>query len=162
MQKYCLDTNVFIEAKKGPYGFDIVPAFWDWIDQQVANGTIYCSTMVYDELMEGEDELSDWARLRVNSGLFIEPDEVVQQYLRAIADYVNTNYEAIASSYFLGKADPWVIAHAKTDSSIVVTHEQTVPNNSHKVKIPNICVQFSVQYVNPYMMLRNLSARFSL
>ncbi len=30
---YLLDANVFIDAKNRYYGFDIVPAFWDWLQQ---------------------------------------------------------------------------------------------------------------------------------
>ena len=28
---YLLDTNIFIDAKNRYYGFDICPAFWEWL-----------------------------------------------------------------------------------------------------------------------------------
>ena len=31
--RYLLDSNVFIQAKNLHYGFDFVPAFWDWLLQ---------------------------------------------------------------------------------------------------------------------------------
>jgi hypothetical protein len=37
---YLLDANVFIQAKNSYYGFDICPAFWEWIDQKSAEGVI--------------------------------------------------------------------------------------------------------------------------
>ena len=162
MRRYCLDTNVFIQAKNGPYGFDIVPAFWDWIDQQVASGIIYSSTTVYSELEDGDDELASWVRERRESGLFAEPDTIVQQRFREIAEYVESTYPRHESQEFLAKADPWIVAHGKAEGSVAVTHEILVPANSSRVKIPNVCVHFGVEYINPYVMLRELNARFSL
>ena len=40
MQRFCLDSNVFIQAKNGPYGFDIVPAFWEFLDKKAEEGII--------------------------------------------------------------------------------------------------------------------------
>jgi len=162
MPRYCLDTNVFIQAKNGPYGFDIVPAFWEWLDQQVAAGNIFSSTTVYGELTDGEDELADWVRERRDSGLFIEPDTIVQQHFRDIADHVQQTYPTPQSQEFLSRADPWVISHAKAENATVVTHEIAVSTNSSKIKIPNVCNHFNVESTNPYLMLRDLNARFSL
>lgn len=162
MPRYCLDTDVFIQAKNGPYGFDIVPAFWDWLDQQVDAGLIFSSTMVYSELSGGEDELAEWVRNRRNTGFFIEPDIIVQQIFRDIANYVFQHYLEHYTQQFLDDADPWVIAHAKAENGIVVTHEALVPSSSKQVKIPNICWQFNVDCINPYKMLRDLNARFAL
>jgi len=162
MPRYCLDTNVFIQAKNGPYGFDIVPAFWEWLDQQVTAGNIFSSTTVCGELADGEDELAEWVRERRGSGLFIEPDTIVQRHFRDIANHVQQTYPTHQSQEFLSRADPWVISHAKAENATVVTHETAVPTNSSKVKIPNVCNHFNVEYTNPYLMLRDLNARFSL
>jgi NADPH:quinone reductase-like Zn-dependent oxidoreductase len=58
-------------------------------------------------------------------------------------------------------ADPWVLAQAKADSIVVVTHEVLVPPNSKRVKIPNVCSQFGVLYVDTYTILRQTGASFS-
>ena len=44
MPEYWLDSNIFIEGKKGPYGFDIAPRFWVLIDELVA-GSRYVSEL---------------------------------------------------------------------------------------------------------------------
>jgi len=159
---YCLDANVFIQAKNGPYGMDIVPAFWDWLDRQAEAGKIYSSSMVYIELAAGDDELADWAHDRKDSKLFLEPGANVQQAFKEIADYVEKRYQEHYAAAFLEGADPWVVAHARVDGSIVVTHETLVPDDSSKIKIPNICRNFGVEYADPYRMLRMLEARFTL
>ena len=43
---YLLDANVFIQAKNLHYGFDICPAFWDWLDQQHARGLVFSVSQV--------------------------------------------------------------------------------------------------------------------
>ena len=54
----------------------------------------------------------------------------------------------------MGRADPWVIAHAMATGGAVVTHEQKNPAISNKVKIPNVCGHFGVRYIDVYLMLR--------
>ena len=162
MPDYWLDSNVFIEGRKGPYSFDIAPRFWAVIDDMVAVGRVSSSTLVYDELIDVQDELADWARERRTSGIFVEPDTVVQGVFQQIVDYVNNHYTNTNQvARFLGKADPWVIAQAATDASAVVTLEIEVPANSQKVKIPNVCNQFGVRHVNTYQMLRELGVSWN-
>ena len=60
MSRFCLDANVLIQAKNGPYPFDIFPSFWNWLDEQFANGTVYSSIFVYEELAKYDDQLSEW------------------------------------------------------------------------------------------------------
>ena len=83
MSLYCLDANVFIEAKNGPYAFDILPRFWSWLDEMIAAQTIRSSFMVHRELVEGEDELARWARDRRDSGFFVSPSQEVQSVFGA-------------------------------------------------------------------------------
>jgi uncharacterized protein DUF4411 len=162
MPQYWLDSNVFIEAKDGPYSFDILPDFWVWLVQQAAAGIICSSSMVCAELLEGDDELAAWVRDRRDSGLFVLPDQNVQTRFTEIADYVKGRYDDANSALFLERADPWVIAHAAVDGGMVITHESLVPETSRKAKIPNVCIHFNVKWANTYGMLRELKPRFGL
>lgn len=60
---YLLDANVFIEAKNRYYAFDLVPAFWSWMDA-VAAQNVRTITLVRDEIMVKDDPLGDWMRAR--------------------------------------------------------------------------------------------------
>jgi hypothetical protein len=162
MAQYWLDSNVFIEAKDGPYSFDILPDFWVWLEQQAVTGIICSSSTVYEELLAGNDDLAAWVRARKDCGLFILPDQSVQTKFTEIADYVKRRYDDANSALFLERADPWVIAHASCDGGTVITHESHVPENSRKAKIPNVCNQFRVKWANTYGMLRDLKPRFRL
>jgi len=160
MCRYHLDANVFIQAKNGPYGMDIAPSFWKLLDDQSDAGVICSSTMVYEELATGNDELAAWAKARKGTRLFVEPSANVQQVFYQIAAYVHERYAEHQVQRFLAGADAWVIAHAKVENAVVVTHETLVNEYSEKPKIPNICKYFDVDWVNAYQMLRVLGARF--
>jgi len=162
MPRFFLDSNVLIEAKNGPYGFDIAPGFWDWVDSMFETGTIYSSIFVYEELADGKDELSEWIKSR--KSYFIEPDENVQSSFSEIADHVQNSYHAEHSAKFMNGADPWVIAHCLATKDILVTHEKKVGPGSKKVKIPNVCHHFdpSVRCINTFQLMRELKARLSI
>ncbi len=158
---YLLDSNIFIQAKNLHYGFDFCPAFWDWIDEQNRNGTVYSVEKVGTELVAGADQLADWADVR-GAALFLAPDEKMLGALAQVSSWVEKqSYEPAAVSTFFQVADYYLIAHALAHSHMVVTHGD--PSESYrKVKIPNVCIGLGVKCVTPFEMLRGERARFVL
>jgi len=139
MPNFWLDTDSLIQAKNGPYGFDIAPGFWAFLEQKASEEIIASSVIVYGELEDGaEDDLLQWAKQQKDVGFFVDADLLVQTAFRQIADYVNNTYLQYQASEFLNGADPWIIAHAKAYGGRVVTFEKRAPN-SKKPKIPDIC-----------------------
>jgi hypothetical protein len=155
MPDFWLDSNSFIEPKKGPDGFDIAPGFWAFLEQKAAEGVIASSITVFHELEDVEDDLLQWARQQRDKGFFKEPDALVQTGFRQIADFVNKSYPQHQASYFLSKADPWIIAHAMAYKGRVVTLETASPI-SKRPKIPDVANQFDVKCLNIYQMVREL------
>ena len=158
---YWLDANVFIEAAKGPYGFSIVPGFWAFLEGLALRGTIGSSVLVYSELKEGGDHLAVWAGSQQHLNLFREPDADVQTRFGEIADHILRRYDEANASNFLASADPWLIAHASAEGGTLVTLEVRVPENSRKIKIPNVCDHLGVRTINTYQMLRELGANLT-
>lgn len=157
MPNFWLDTDSLIRAKNGPYGFDIAPGFWTFLEQKASEGIIASSVTVYGELEDGaEDDLLQWAKQQKDVGFFVDADLLVQTAFRQIADYVNNTYPQYQASEFLNGADPWIIAHAKAYGGKIVTFEKGAPN-SKKPKIPDICQQFVMEdCLNLYEMAREL------
>lgn len=162
MTKYLLDSNVFIEAKNRHYGFDFCPAFWNWLERQNADrGKVASIDKVADELISGEDELSEWAKEQ-GSNFFLPINEAVLPVLSEVSVWASTqNYEASAISTFLQVADYWLVAYARAHNYIIVTHE-TSSDSIRKIKIPNACIGLGIQFVTPFEMLRRERARFVL
>jgi hypothetical protein len=158
---YLLDSNVFIQAKNLHYGFDFCPAFWDWIVEENAKDVVFSIEKVHDELVAGDDALSEWARAR-GGRFFLAPGESTVASLSAVATWAGSgSYEPAAVSLFLQIADYYLVAHAHANQFVLVTHE--VPASSSKrIKIPNACLAFDVKVMSPYDMLRAERARFVL
>ena len=157
---YLIDSDVFIQAKNLHYGFDICPAFWDWLDVQHQAGKVFSIQKVGDELAAGGDDLSDWAARRPD--LFLKPDPPVVTSLQQVSAYVSGGqYLPTAVSTFLQGADYYLVSHALAHGHVVVTHER-VDNAVKRIKIPNVCIGMGVNCVNPFEMLRTEKARFIL
>lgn len=160
---YLLDTNSYVQAKNHHYRMGFCPGFWDWLDNAYAAGTIASITMVYKELVDYGDNLSNWARDR-NFHFLPVDDADTQKCFAEIAEHVMqlplpSEPEKIK---FLSGADPWLIAKAKVTNCTLVTHEAPVPSNSKKIKIPNICNAFGVPYITTFDLLDNLSVSLVL
>ena len=54
-QIHWLDSNVYIQAKNGPYRFNVFRRFWAFLDEQLIAGTIRSPKMVYDEIVSNEE-----------------------------------------------------------------------------------------------------------
>lgn len=108
-----------------------------------------------------DDYLKIWCRQRKQLGLGVTATRAAQAQVGQIADYVYAKHERRHADEFVRKADPWVIAHAKTSDgdNVVVTHE-TERSVKGKVKIPTVCDHFDVKWINLYQMLAVFDFRF--
>lgn len=158
---YLLDSNVFIQAKNHYYGFDFVPAFWDWLIKENRAGHVASIEQVEHEILAGGDELSEWAKGRGDT-FFLRTDLTLIPALNKVSNWATSQgYDSAAVSTFLRVADCWLVAYALEHNCVVVTHE--IPADTvKKIKIPNACLGLNIRCVNPYEMLRAQQARFVL
>lgn len=158
---YLLDANVFMQAKNLHYGFDFCPAFWNWLLEQNVAGKVFSIEKVEDEILAGDDELSDWVRDRGHA-LFLPPSDAVMACFPEVSPRVSGNtYQPAAVNTFLQVADYYLVSHALATGAVVVTHE-TPANTPKRVKIPNVCIGLDIKCMTPYEMLRFEKARFVL
>jgi uncharacterized protein DUF4411 len=155
---YWVDSDVFIQAKNGPYGFDIAPGFWKHLDKSLRNGSICSSEMVYRELVGYSDQLAVWVKNRKGIGISVPICPAVEVHYTAIANHVSQNYDLPNSNLFLSGADGWVIAHALHSKGTVVSQESDRHPEAHKVRIPDVCAVFSVRCIHLVAMLREQGA----
>lgn len=158
---YLLDADVFMEARKRYYSFDICPGFWDWIERQHAANNVLSVEKVKDEIAVGNDPLVAWANNRPAS-FFIPPDAATQAAFATVSQWAaGQNYSTAAVTEFLQKADFFLIAHALAHGLTLVTHEIAAAT-VNKIKIPNACTGLGVAVMNPFEMLRRERAQFVL
>jgi len=162
-RRYVLDCNVFTEAARRYYAFDLVPSFWQALVTHAKNGRLESTDRVKDEIDRGNDPLKEWAN-SVFHPWFISTNQtdVIQAYgqLMVWADE-QRQFDRAAKAEFSREdnADAWVVAYAKAKGRVVVTHEMPNPEVRKRIPIPNVCEAFAVEYVDTFQMLRDLGAR---
>ena len=147
-KKYLLDANVFIEAKRRYYAFDVCPGFWDCLVWHHQGAYVQSIDRVKDELERGGDELSDWVQRTMPTACFASSDdaEVIEQYSQMqLWARQQGQFTEAAKAEFADKADAWLIAYAKAKNLVLVTHEVLDRFIQKKIPIPNVCEVFDVR-----------------
>ena len=161
-RRYVLDANVLIQAHQTYYGFDICPGFWLALSRQHEAKRVFSIDKIRTELLALSDPLTDWVRNDAPDTFFKgTADKAVTDAFRDMVNWVQneSQFNTEAKEEFSSVADGWVIAYAKANGLIVVTHEEYAPAAAKKVPIPNVCLEFNVEYCNTFEMLRDLKVQ---
>ncbi len=163
---YLLDANVFIEAHRRYYAFDICPGFWVALANHNGTGNLKSIDRVKtEEFARGTDGLLNWARTAVPGDFFANSSDtdIIQAYRDAV-NWVNsqTRFSQAAKNEYAQSVDGWLIAYAKARGMILVTHEERAPASRNSVKIPDVCDAIGVTCRNTFEMLRDLGSSFIL
>jgi predicted nucleic acid-binding protein len=158
-KKYCLDANVLIQAWNFYYSPNFCPSYWDVLNELGSAGTIFIPEVVYDEITRTDDDLCKW--VKQSSIALKKIDEEVANYLRAIYAANPIHITLVDNVKRRSLADPWVIAHAMRENATVVTKEEKVTAlNASRIKIPNVCENMGVEWMNDFGMIGELGIIF--
>lgn len=160
---YILDSNVFIEAARRYYAFDIAPSFWNSLIRFSKDDKIKSIDKVMAELAKGNDDLSNWADTKFRDAFISTDDEQIIDSYRNIIEWVqmHSQFSDEAKANFAGGADGWLIAVAIERKFVVVTQETIAPDAKRKIPIPNVCNAFDIEYIDTFSMLRKLGVKFN-
>lgn len=139
--KYVIDSSVLIDMKH--FYPRIFPSLWVKINELVKAKNLISVREAYNEIIERDDFLSEWAK--ENEQIFDNPSS--EEY-KTISDIMAKHKELVKNDSIRGGkpvADPFLIAKAFYHKSILITNESLTPN-AHK--IPNICKELDVNYMN--------------
>ena len=159
-QKYCLDTNVLIQAWQKYYSPKICPSYWNLLSRLGAENRIFIPKEVFVEITRTEDELSEW--LKTSNIPVYNLNESVTKCLSNIFATNPSHKFLVDSIKQRSLADPWVIAYAMSESACVVTKEEKVTAaNSDKIKIPDVCENMKVRCINDFQFIEEINIRFT-
>lgn len=160
---FLLDANVFMEASRRYYAFDLAPKFWNSLVVHAGEKRIESIDRIKLELDRGKDNLATWANGHFHSAFASTDDVDVVESYRKIMVWVGVHkqFSDSAKADFATGADGWLVAYAKAKGRIVVTHEVLSPDAKRRVPIPNICQEFKVTFIDTFEMLRRLGVRFA-
>jgi hypothetical protein len=161
---YVLDANVFIEAHKRYYAFDLCPGYWAALLSHHHAGRLCSIGKVRDELVGKGDALSDWVQGLPDSFFVETADPSISALFSSVITWVQAQpqYHPGAKAAFAAGADGWLVAYAKAQNLIVATDEIPKPDIKRRVPIPNVCDAFGVDYVDTFKLLRTLGVSFIL
>lgn len=159
-QKYCLDTNFFIEAWNKYYSPDFCSEYWEIIDELVKQGIVFITQEVKKEIDKGDDNLKNWLK---GKHYIVKPiDENVQLNLKKLYAKDKSHQYLANNIKNMSIADPWVIAHAMSENAVVVTKEYlSISNNPQKVRIPDVCENMNVKWINDFDFIKEVNIKFN-
>lgn len=163
MKKYVLDSNIFIQSHRSHYPFDVFPGFWKKLVELANRDIIISIDKVKNELYHNEDALTKWCKESLPDTFFKDTTECLKEYAD-LANWAGSNqqYTQQAKDEFLQTelADSWLAAFAMKNNYILVTHEVSQPQIRNRIKIPEVCHHFEVQYIPLIKMFRELRETF--
>lgn len=159
-QKYCLDTNVLIQAWQKYYSPTICPSYWDMLNRLGLENRIFIPKEVFEEITRTEDELAEW--LKASKIPVYNLNESVTKCLSNIFAANPAHRLLVDNVKQRSLADPWVIAYAMSEDACVVTKEEKVTAaNSDRIKIPNVCDNMNVRCINDFQFIEEINIRFT-
>ena len=153
---FVLDANVFISANHMYYAPDLCAEFWRRLAEYNEKRVVFSIDRVYYELTRQNDSLSDWASNNKSMFLSTRDGQMEEKYADMTEWVKHGQYRAEALEEFSNAADGWLAAFASVTGAKLVTHEQPAPDSLSHVKLPDVCEEFGVEYVNTFDMLRTL------
>jgi hypothetical protein len=158
---YVLDANIYIDAFKRYYPFDLAPAFWDCLKAHAGTGRVRSIDRIKAELNRGKDDLAEWAKNTCAEAFHPTDEPEIITNFGTLMNWANAQprYTSSAIADFANCADGWLVAYAWTKGFTVVTHETPDPGCKRRVKIPDVCQTFSVPFIDTWTMLRELGAK---
>lgn len=160
MSTFLVDSNFFIQAHRVNYPLDVMPSFWNKVNQLANNGNLISIDKVKQEIYQNEDDLKNWCQANLPSDFFHDTSIAMGEY-GAIAGWASSmasHYKPAALAEFLhaDEADAFLVAYSLNQGIPLITHEKSEPNSKRKIKIPDVCIQFGVSYHTTIEMLRLL------
>ena len=161
-KKFLLDANVFIEARRRYYSFQLVPGFWESLIWYHNQNRLESIDRVKVELID--EELEQWAEKVAPPTFFVSTDEsaVIDAYGK-IQSWAqgHPQFSPEAKAEFASNADAWLVAYAKVKGLVLITQEVLAPESRKKIPIPNVCIQFGVPYGDTFQMLKELGVELT-
>ena len=157
--KYCLDANVLIQAWQKYYNPKFCPDYWGILIELGKQDKIFIPELVYEEITRTEDDLSRWVKAsKIPIKKISEPVTICLQKIYAVNPVHKNLVDNITGRSL---ADPWVIAHSLHENATVVTKEEKITAlNSKRIRIPNVCDNMGVRWMNDFQFIDELGIKF--
>ena len=158
---YLLDANVLIDANRDYYPIERVPEFWEWLTNMGTKGLVKIPIEMFEELKEGDDNLSEWIKDSDNKSALLLDEEVDVSLVSSVTDKGYANDLTDDEVDKIGR-DPFLIAYALSDNDrrCLVTTETSKPNRQRANRhVPDVSNSLGVNWCGTFEFVRNLDFR---
>jgi hypothetical protein len=164
---YILDSNILIHPNRTTHPFDIHPTFWEKMSSILNKDDIASIDKVKYEIYNHEDDLTNWCKSNIPNNFWNSTANSINEYaeIQNWAQSRDYNERALADFADYKNADPFLVSfalHAKRSGKdiTIVTQEISSPESKRTVKLPDVCIEFEIQYKNINNFFREINARF--
>jgi hypothetical protein len=160
---FLLDSNFFIQAHRMHYPIDVVPGLWNRVIDLANSDLVISIDKVNAELAAGKDDLHSWCVANLSPTFFHDTRFVIAEYMDlthwAASKAAHYTQGALAEFLDVNEADAWLVAYAKANNNIIVTHEVSDLQSRKRIKIPDAGF-VPVECVTTIEMFRRLGRTF--
>lgn len=164
---YIIDSNILIYPNRKTHPFDIHPTFWDKMSIILNRDDVISIDKVKSEIYNHEDELTEWCKENIPNGFWNSSTISILEYaeIQNWAPTKNYNERALADFARHTNADPFLVAYAlhkkRNDVDItIVTQEVSSPASQRVIKLPDVCIDFEIRYLDINDFFREINVRF--
>ena len=164
---YLIDANILITAHRTTHPLDIHLTFWDKFKEILNNPSIISIDKVKDEIYHFEDDLCSWCKENINKNFWKDSSISITEYSEIQNWASNNEYmpSAIRDFADLKNADPFLVSYAlnqirKGISTTIVSLEVSAPDSKKSIKLPDVCLEFDIPYINNNDLYRQLNISF--
>lgn len=165
---YILDTNILVYPNRISHPMDIYPSYWDKMSALLKLENITSIDKVKNEIYTHEDDLTNWCKLNTEKLFWASSINCIAEYAEIQNWAQNKKYNERALIEFADSknADPFLIAYAlnkkrnENIEAVIVTLEVSAPESKKSIKIPDICLDFDIRFINNNDFFREIKASF--
>lgn len=165
---YILDTNILVYPNRISHPMDIYPSYWDKMADILKLDDVISIDKVKEEIYAQDDSLTNWCKINIPKLFWDSSINSIPEYAEIQNWAQNKNYNERAIMEFASSknADPFLIAYAlnkKRNDDLdvsIVTLEVSAPESKKSVKIPDVCIDFDIRYINNNDFFREIKASF--
>ena len=120
---------------------------WESLDDMIRRGELISSSEIMDELKD--DDLQAWAKQ--HKECFVPLTKEVQEKTTEVLSKFPTLIKIRSTGN--SNADPFLVATAALQGGTIVTDERLGDSNTKDYKIPNVCQDLNIPYINLHSFL---------
>jgi hypothetical protein len=146
---------------------DIHPSYWEKISQILKRKDVISIDKVKDEIYKHEDSLTNWCKTNIDKSFWFSSAGSIIEYaeIQNWAQSKNYNQRALSEFADSKNADPFLVAFAlnkkKENKEVtIVTLEISSPDSIKIVKLPDVCIEFEIRYININDFFREINVSF--